>query len=526
MAVIEKNQILAPFLSTKLSYITGQDPMGMLNIGDQVFSMLLPGLTSVTDRIRYYSFYCWLFDWYAKEIGSENPKELYKYVRRAEYLLALIAAKTNVGGIPGITEAKKNYTKQSISLSHGTGEHKDTFDNTYWKDPQGVFGQNYAPSLKVIGIIRDREQNSNLYIRTAFDKENVVSGKELALAFINNIEIYPNAHQVFLKAITTSTVTQEELELLEDSFNMKKVPVSTEENQLLLKMLLGNDLPLQDGSSTFRNKTTLHYLQLLHNKKSRLTVLDFVQFAYENQGYLNGVEDETLTAWYYYQLSQYWHIVNTGGLKHLLKALQEKSDGSWYVENDLIEELTEAIVTEFIKSYNCTSTQAFHDLPVVTLDNNSISKEVNSSNYINGFCQAFLLLQKIAVENKTQIVRLKEFAKAHHLVSSSDIVAVFDELERLSALPLHKFIAKFIKKYIIDRHQLVAFSRIRGSQTSEKFIREDGLIRFIDYISFGFSNPRLDTLIEFYTELAIISDDKNTLTKEGVALLKTLEAND
>ena len=34
MTVIKKNQTIAPFLGAKLNFIPGQDPMGMLNIGE------------------------------------------------------------------------------------------------------------------------------------------------------------------------------------------------------------------------------------------------------------------------------------------------------------------------------------------------------------------------------------------------------------------------------------------------------------------------------------------------------------
>jgi hypothetical protein len=527
MAVIAKNQILVPFLSSKLNYITGQDPMGMLNIGEQVFTMLLPGLNNVTDRIRYYSFYCWFFDWYAKDIGSENPKEQYKYVRRAEYLLALIAASQDMGGIAGITEAKKNYTNNLYSLSHGTGEDKDDFENTYWKNAKGVFGQNYVSSLRVIGLIRDKENNSNLYIRTAFKKENIVSGKELAQAFIENIEsINPNAHEVFIKALTSATVNQEEIVLLQESFNMKSVAITSTENQLLRKMLLGNDEPFSELPTKFRKKTTLLYLQLLQNKKSRLTVQEFVQFAYEQQGFLKGENDETLTAWYYYQLSQYWHVINTGGLMHLLNALHDKSEGSWYIEEQLIREITQEVVAELVITYNCNSNHSFTELPVLEKDNNSISSDINTKDYVLGLCNAFLLLKKISVENKEQIESLTLFAKKHHLESSSDFVAVYSLVEKMSALPLNDFIAKYLKKYIIDRHQLVAFNKMTNVQTSEKFVREDGLIRFLDFVGFDFSNPRLSNLIDYYTELGIITKDYNQLTNEGIELLKDLELND
>ena len=82
----------------------------------------------------------------------------------------------------------------------------------------------------------------------------------------------------------------------------------------------------------------------------------------------------------------------------------------------------------------------------------------------------------------------------------------------------------FLKKQVIDRHQLVAFNKVTASQTSEKFIREDGLIRFIEFIGLDFSNPRLETLIDFYKELGILTPDGNKLTTSGNKLLKSLES--
>lgn len=526
MAVISKNEIIAPFLSTKLTYITGQDPMGMLNIGEQVFTLVLPGLNNVTERIRYYSFYCWFFGWYAKDIGSENPKELYKYLRRAEYLLALIVAKSGEGGIAGITEARKNYNENdsSFSLAYGTGEHKDNFENTYWKNARGIFGQNYVNSLKLIGLIRDKEEESNLYIRTAFKKENIVTGKDLEQAFLQNLN--EEAKSSLIKAITSGTVTQEELTVLLENFNMKAVPLHTEENRLLLEILIGFDLPLEEKPTLFRRTTTKLYLSLLNDKKSKLSDQEFLLFAYESQGCLKGVEDETLTAWYYFQLSQYWHIVNTGCLMHTLSSLHEKSDGSWYIESDLINEISSSILNELSTTLKMDTALSLLDLPLLTEDNNSIKKQVNTKNSILGFCYAFLLLKKLMVENETEINRLVVFAKKHNLVSTSDFVAVFDRLKILGQLPLKEFIPIYLKKFILDRHQLVAFNKISGSQTSEKFIREDGLIRFIEGIGFDFSNPRINTLIDFYKDLGIISLDGETVTKEGQLLLEKLEKDD
>lgn len=522
MTVIKKNQILVPFLSTKLKYIPGQDPMGMLNIGEQVFSMLLPGLNNVTGRIRYYSFYCWFMEWYAKDIGSENPKVFYKYLRRAEYLLALIAVKSDTRGLPGITEAIKNYSddKSEFSLSYGTGEDKGTFENTYWKNARGIFGQNYVSSLKAIGIIREKEEDSKLYIRSAFQKDNIVTGKDLAFAF--NEAITAAARDAFIEGLLTGTVTQQALEVMMECFTMKSIKPSSQEQQFLLDMLLGADLPLDLKPTFFRRETSKHYLQLLKDKESVISERDFVLYAYEQRGMVKNKPNETLTSWYYFQLSQYWHMVCTGCFMHLLNALRITCDGSWEVEQRFITNLTDDILSHLKSSYNLQDDTLFKDLPLLEDSNTSISQQIHTTAYAQGISVTLLLLKKILFENKPHIERLKQCANGHTLHSESDFVTRYDSLEKLSELPLRAFILIFLKKYIIERHQIVAYNKITASQTSEKFIREDGLIRFIEGIGLDFSSARLHTLISFYEDLGIISKDDNTLTAQGAMILKEL----
>ena len=151
----EKDKILAPFLGEPLVHIVGQDPLGLLNTGGRTFELLLPGLNNVTERIRYYSFYCWFFHSYAKHIQKPNKKIQFDHLRRAEFILSLLAAKNGLQGIGGITKALALYNKidSSFDLTIGTGEDKVSKDGTYWKNPRGIFGQNYVSSLKQLNLI-------------------------------------------------------------------------------------------------------------------------------------------------------------------------------------------------------------------------------------------------------------------------------------------------------------------------------------------------------------------------------------
>lgn len=39
---------------------------------------------------------------------------------------------------------------------------------------------------------------------------------------------------------------------------------------------------------------------------------------------------------------------------------------------------------------------------------------------------------------------------------------------------------------------------MNNSQSTEKFIREDSLIRYIDDVEYAYSSPRLNTLVDFF----------------------------
>ena len=168
-----------------------------------------------------------------------------------------------------------------------------------------------------------------------------------------------------------------------------------------------------------------------------------------------------------------------GDLEEVLKEFSEAQYISYNKIKDSKGDWCKAFEAEKEKLMKNTINASFINLPVLEENNNEITSLVNNRNYVDGISYALLLLKKIISENESQITRLVNFAKMHHLKSSSDFVAVFENLKILEDLPLKEFIPKYLKKYIIDRHQLVSFNKVRGSQTSEKFIREDGLIRLI-----------------------------------------------
>lgn len=521
----EKQKFLAPYLGEPLVHIVGQDPLGLLNTGGKTFDLLLPGLNNVTDRIRYYSFYCWFFHSYAKHIGKPSKKEQFDHLRRAEFILSLLAAKNGIQGIGGITKALEIYntSDEIFDLTIGTGEEKKEKDGTYWKNPRGIFGQNYVSSLKQLFIITDQDENSGCFVRTKFELDEKISGYQLALAFEENIG--SDIAKLFVDIMKKGIISQDDLETLSEPFNMLQIPLNTNEHHLIWHLITGNDEPKQDKITLFRKRT----IQLLVEKvtQSDETFFDYrLTFdAYHQKGIIEDNEDETLSLWYFYQLEQFWHMACTGSLTTFLRILNKESKGFWIDEEELTDSIANQVEEYFLKENYIDENQTLKELQILDfLEEDIVQNSKRSDNSIEKIALNILLIKKLIHNNEDEIHRLLQLTNSHGLNSSSSFISSISSLKNSEELFIKDFVRYFLKKHVVVRHQWVSLKKMNDTQTTEKFVREDGLIRFIDDVDYAYSSPRLHTLINFLHELQIINDDRNDLTQKGIELFETLKA--
>src|SRR5438094_8117270 len=71
--------------------IRGLDHLGVQAPCIALYAQLLPGITNVTDRARYYSFYPWLIRSFDQRYGDHSMVSFQRVLRRAECLFALTA---------------------------------------------------------------------------------------------------------------------------------------------------------------------------------------------------------------------------------------------------------------------------------------------------------------------------------------------------------------------------------------------------------------------------------------------------
>ena len=150
---------------TELRQKSGLDPLGMQAASVNLYQRLVPGISNVTLRIRYYGFYAWLCRTYAERIGDTGQETWKRTVRRAEALLALVAANAvdedGNGGVAGVLWAGRR-------LGEHNGGQIDFRPDTdpggagtpYLKQAWGAYGAVYASQLYEAGVFGEATQHA------------------------------------------------------------------------------------------------------------------------------------------------------------------------------------------------------------------------------------------------------------------------------------------------------------------------------------------------------------------------------
>lgn len=508
--VLRDSKSFAPFLSKKLTFVRGLDPLGLSNTSDATFSMLLPGLNNVTGRIRYYSFYCWLLSQYE---ALELKKEQRFFIRKAEYLVALIAQtfENDITGIPGSNYAFKRYEEgtATFNLEEGVESNSGTTDGTYWKYSWGAFGQYYLGSLRDIGLISEKSES------IAIHSDLRVSPQSLSSAFHQNLR--EEDVQSFIECILNGSVSRKELDALKNSFNLSKVPAGTEEEKLLLNLLLQLDHPTEREKETVHRNTTIRQLLAAIELNGKIKDREFVVEAFNKRGVFETGEapNPTYFGWYYYQVNEYWTYANTAILNGLLHELATKYQKSWVPIQRLTHDLSANLFVDGQRTFSKYLSQQEFDLESLK---SNIDKSSGGDRVLHGFRMIFGLYQFI----QSDLDSLYTYGLENNLLRSGNAPGYFSSLfKQESKGNVDEFIQGYLQQHIIQRHQMVAFRKMgSGTLSTEKFVVEEGLIRYIDNFEPAYTGPRIGNLLSFLADLNVFSEEFE-LNNSGKELLKS-----
>jgi len=521
---------LGPFWGAPLRYSTGRDHLGLQATSVATYSFLVPGLTNLTQRARYYSYYPWLVEQYAQEIRSSNLYEFNKFMRRGEllYAFASIMLDSELRGVVGSLFVR-TYLKENGIPSNSTdinlSEYADIQKGkkTYWQLSGGAFTQYYLGPLIDIGILA-RAANHRIPVATDI-------GREIAKSFEQSIG--NDAKKVILSSIHSGKLRYSELNKYLHSILPDKIDARGKEASMLLEQLIP---PATDLRGINRREVILFYLSYLSQDSLSDGQYDLPRAIYYSDGNtkkgLSFPEStRSLYGWRFYQISEYVHYALEYVMFYLLSFLHE--EGGWIT----IEQCTDVIQKGILKEVSniipglkgITKTT-----PLSTVINklrvyNSVSRNNKGSpewlmpsrtEYDDGnLARALMLLFAVYTRHERELNNLYHYGITHHIIRDNSFLDILRFCSRELETPFNSFLHKLVQKHIISCHMEVSYRKMRGDMKNTlKFQYEDASLSGLEIVNPVMTSPRLLSVLNFIKDLGLVSKD-NKPTKDGLGLI-------
>lgn len=490
----------------------GRDHLGMQAPSVALYATLVPGITNVTLRARYYAFYPWLADQYARHVGRADEASWIIYLRRAEALLALsscaASATGSCDGVAGIRWAERAWRGRAPGGQLDFGSPAAPGASPHYLDARkGAFGQVYWSVLRSLGVL-ETVASHPVPVPTP------TWGDRLAAAFAGSVG---KTGGDFLFALEAGVATEDELRLIGGAFSPDAIPAKGDEAASLIALLRGPDAATAD--TTARNESLELVLHLATALKRAPTVDDVRWALYsgmDTQGspvefpsHLRARREE----WLAYQANELAHVAVEAFLAELLNALSEDQPRP---SSTVVAELVSSTSKEWMRA---TSWKTFREATTPPVDSSERSDPTSERSLAERVVRA----GGGGPDRLAAAARLLATLDARWMGYEGPIARVFSPATELGArlrgtilrlltflrerddLPIEMTIGELVQRWVIERHLAVALRKLRH-QGKETFHFEllDGELRRRRNTGPVFTNPRLSTSIRFLLDLGLL----------------------
>lgn len=505
----------------------GLDPLGMQNSSVSLYQKLLPGISNVTLRIRYYGLYAWLCRTYAKTDGSNDPERWKTFVRRAEALYALIAFRAgNQGGVAGIQWAERAHSEAVGDVIDFASAADPNSEIKYLKQAWGAYGAAYGSQLFAIGVFRESPDHLLPVPSEAY-------GDPLADSFDSDLG---ELTDLFSTIIARGLVTKGEVERLAPLVP-SEIAASSDECAVYQRLLLS---PIQSGDNdaVARRLSLLLVLKITAMLQRDPTPDEVRWILYSNrdaEGRLLDLNASDLEdhrqRWWVYQANDLCHIVYETLLKFTLDTLAAYATGL------PLERLIPICLDRILEAMGQVPENWAQMLEGTNLAANSFaSDEENSESSLSSSilksagrkgeteCSpqtAWKAIQLLGVLHK----RVREenhpieselggrFEREEYQTLLTEVRFLDDHLD----LPFQDLVGKIIEVKIIRRHLWVAARKFQSGDYTFLIEADEGRLRVRGKDGPVVTNPRLDPAISFLKDVHLIGTQG--LTSFGVEAL-------
>ena len=245
----------------------GLDHLGTQAPCISLYSRLLPGITNVTDRARYYSLYPWLIWTFDQHFKTASQKDFETFYRRADCLLTLVAERharcleehavqhgaAMIGRLTLLPALDRLESGEPLRLSTYATTEEDP-GTRYFKNRLGGLGQYYLGTFVDLGLLLGDPRS---WIRYTRERGEVIA---------RNVEaILPG--DLFLKTIQEDVVSLRRLDRLAP-YCFCHLKEGTAEHEFLIDLFFAR--LTDEGSDGQQRRQSLGLLLSLVDAMTRL----------------------------------------------------------------------------------------------------------------------------------------------------------------------------------------------------------------------------------------------------------------
>ena len=491
------------------SWSLGRDPLGMQATSVRIYRSLVPGLTNVTNRLRYFSFYCWAIEAYERTEHSADEQKWSRYIRRAEAAYAVacnvVDAPTSDGMAGGLWAKGLLDTLGTAPIDLKLAADSPGTAGQYLKAKHGNFGQFYIASMIDEGML-DRTT------RVPIVSEKL--GRKLARSFADSIG---PAADLLTAAIRTGRVSVAALEAIGAATHPSRVRETSGEMQLLREYLLAR-APDSASGTLARQSSAWLVLDLMRHGVDANDEHPMRE-AFYNRLLPDGSDHQrsgnTIERWRAFQANELCHIA----LEALLNALLKRQD-SEHIAGIEPEALITEVVDPLMETAGCANKSWAAWAKVIGAEHFEREGELAGR-----VLETLRMPDELADDEESLVAaiqllavlwdrwsegdgkRVREIIETFAQGGGKSLAGVLKSLDALAARDVRSALIQLIRQHVIADHLAIAGRKLSASGTfTYHFTIADGRMNDGRVSKYGYTTPRLRNLVRFLRDARLCND--------------------
>lgn len=475
----------------------GLDPLGIQNAGVSLYQSLLPGISNVTLRVRYYGLYCWVSDMYARD-GASNDYQAWKIrVRRAEAAYALIASHAGGEiGVGGIDWANNRLAESDEVIDFSAAASGEAGVQQYLAQPLGVFGGAYYSQMFELG----------LFVPGEFGVQRAHNVLGLALADAFRRSIGPAVETLLHSTIKSAIVSRADLELLAPAAP-SAIPPHSEEQSAYEGLLFARTVQLDKDLS--RAGSLRLILTAAREAKTRPTADNIRWHLFSTRLPQNGELEGQRIRWEAYQCQDIFQVAAAALLEWSTTLMDDSTGGSSLAE--IYAEASECLVKlagdKSVLSWAGVRAQTNPEtFDFRTSWNRLVGRRgsVEEKAWVAAQVMAAVDARMAGDAELNAVVRRELAVKGN----ARSVVTEIDWLTQHDGERVSEVVAAYLVDRVVRRHSWVAMQKLRRQRdyTFLFELRDGRFVRRNGYAPAP-TTPRLDPSVQFLDDINLLGVD-------------------